>query len=159
MNGFDDDFEEIEVNKPKFNYAPLLKRGLAMAIDLFICAFIISLYLTSTVEVKDDPKVIQEMILKNAGYSQVYMYLLFFLYFILLESSKLQASLGKLILGIKVTDLEGGRLHHTQVAMRTMVKILAFSPIFIIFYLLIVNEKRQCLHDVWAKSIVILKNK
>jgi len=156
MIGFEDEFEVAEENRPKFKYSPILRRGLAMGIDFFICTFIVTIYFMTQFDFKDNPNLLQDYILQNKGYTQLIIYIAFFLYFIFLESSNLKASLGKLIFGIKVTDESGDKLHHTQVAKRTLVKSIAFSPIILIFYVLIINVKRQFLHDMWAKSIVIL---
>ena len=49
------------------------------------------------------------------------------LYFILNESGPRQATLGKSLLGLKVTDLDGNRLTVTTAAWRTVCKLAFFE--------------------------------
>jgi len=77
------------------------------------------------------------------------------LYFSLLESSHLQASLGKLVLGIKVVDQQGARLDFLYCLVRNMSKFLS-SLIFMLGYLVAtVTKNKQALHDLIAGSYVI----
>ncbi|MAJ50661.1 MAG: hypothetical protein CMB82_03470 [Flammeovirgaceae bacterium] len=77
------------------------------------------------------------------------------LYFSLLESSHLQASLGKLALGIKVVDQRGERLDFLYCLVRNMSKFLS-SLIFMLGYLMAaVTKNKQALHDLVAGSYVV----
>ena len=72
-----------------------------------------------------------------------------------LESSHLQASLGKLALGIKVVDQQGARLDFLYCLVRNMSKFLS-SLIFMLGYLMAaVTKNKQALHDLIAGSYVI----
>jgi uncharacterized RDD family membrane protein YckC len=53
------------------------------------------------------------------------------LYFALTESSAKQASLGKLALGLMVTDLNGGRLRFQQATLRFLLKIVSLFVLLI----------------------------
>ena len=76
------------------------------------------------------------------------------LYFSLLESSYLQASLGKLVFGIKVVDQQGARLDFLHCLVRNMSKFLS-SLIFMLGYLMaLVTENKQALHDLIAGSYI-----
>lgn len=107
------------------------------------------------------------------------------LYFILNESSPRQATLGKSLMGLKVTDLDGNRLKVTTAAWRTAWKLaffeighLAFlfptpmfdgpgSPSFrigfvimgalmvVYFVLTLVTSRHQSLHDLVMKTLVV----
>ena len=77
------------------------------------------------------------------------------LYFSLLESSHLQASLGKFALGIKVVDQQGARLDFLYCLVRNMSKFLS-SLIFMLGYLMAaVTKNKQALHDLIAGSYVV----
>src|SRR5579864_4132901 len=55
------------------------------------------------------------------------------LYFALLESSEYQATLGKMALGIKVTDLEGNRISFGRATGRYFAKFISAIILFIGF--------------------------
>ena len=77
------------------------------------------------------------------------------LYFALMESSKQQATLGKMALGLKVTDMEGKKISFTRATGRYFGKIIS-NMIFMIGYILAgLTEKKQALHDMIAGCLVI----
>ncbi|MEO0072905.1 MAG: RDD family protein [candidate division WOR-3 bacterium] len=80
------------------------------------------------------------------------------LYFSLMESSKLQATLGKLALGLTVTDINGNRISFARATARHFAKIISGLTIFIGFILAGFTPKRQALHDIIADCLVIKKS-
>ena len=77
------------------------------------------------------------------------------LYFALFESSKQQATLGKMALGLKVTDMEGNKISFARATGRYFGKIIS-NMIFMIGYILAgLTEKKQALHDMIAGCLVI----
>ncbi len=77
------------------------------------------------------------------------------LYFALMESSKQQATLGKMVLGLKVTDMEGNKISFARATGRYFGKILS-GMIFMIGYILAgLTDKKQALHDMIAACLVI----
>ena len=78
-----------------------------------------------------------------------------FLYFALMESSTNQATVGKMALGIKVTDLEGNRISFGRALGRTFAKILSGLIIFIGYIIAAFTEKKQALHDMIAGTLVV----
>ena len=81
------------------------------------------------------------------------------LYFALMESSKLQATLGKMMIGVVVTDLEGNRISFGRATGRYFGKVVS-SVILLIGYIMAAFTKRkQSLHDIMAKCLVIRKPK
>ena len=77
------------------------------------------------------------------------------LYFALMESSKQQATLGKMALGLKVTDMEGNKISVARATGRYFGKIIS-GMIFMIGYILAgLTEKKQALHDMIAGCLVI----
>jgi uncharacterized RDD family membrane protein YckC len=77
------------------------------------------------------------------------------LYFALMESSSRQATLGKLALGIKVTDLEGRRLSFLRATGRHCGKILSGLILGIGFIMAGLSAKKQALHDMLANTLVV----
>jgi uncharacterized RDD family membrane protein YckC len=79
------------------------------------------------------------------------------LYFALMESSSRQATLGKMALGIIVTDMNGGQLGFGKATGRYFGKIVS-SMIMCIGYLMVAfTEKKQALHDMMAGTLVVNK--
>ena len=70
------------------------------------------------------------------------------------ESSPWQATPGKMVLGLKVTDLEGRRIGFARATGRNLAKVLS-SLILCIGYLMVAfTEKKQGLHDMLAGTLV-----
>jgi uncharacterized RDD family membrane protein YckC len=79
------------------------------------------------------------------------------LYFALMESSSRQATLGKMALGIIVTDMNGGQVSFGKATGRYFGKIVS-SMIMCIGYLMVAfTEKKQGLHDMMAGTLVVNK--
>lgn len=78
------------------------------------------------------------------------------LYYALMESSSWQGTLGKKIVGIKVTDLDGNRISFGRATGRYFGKML--SGIFYIGFIMVAaTEKKQGLHDMLASCLVVKK--
>ncbi len=80
-----------------------------------------------------------------------------FLYFSLMESSKYQATVGKMALGIIVTDMEGNRLTFGRAAGRTLAKALSGLAFSVGFIIAGFTEKKQALHDIITNCLVVMK--
>ncbi len=79
------------------------------------------------------------------------------LYFALMESSKSQATLGKMAVGIKVTDLEGNRINFGKAFLRSIGKIISGMIMYIGYIMAAFTEKKQGLHDMIANTLVLKK--
>ena len=77
------------------------------------------------------------------------------LYFALLESSAWQATLGKMALGIRVTDLHGQRISLPRALGRYGVKIISFLIVFIGVLMVAWTARKQGLHDKAAATLVL----
>jgi uncharacterized RDD family membrane protein YckC len=90
-----------------------------------------------------------------------FLYILIFvgvwLYFALMESSRKQATLGKMSLGIIVTDLLGQRISFGKATGRYFGKIISSLILCIGFMMAGWTQKKQALHDIMADTLVILK--
>ena len=136
-------------------YAGFGKRFAALVIDTivmmivgFIIAFMIGLAMVAGGT--DDPEVLEAM-------GNVVSILVNWIYFATMESSPLQATLGKLALGIKVTDLEGRRAGFGRATGRYFAKIISALILMIGFIMAAFTEKRQGLHDMIAGCLVVNK--
>jgi uncharacterized RDD family membrane protein YckC len=76
-------------------------------------------------------------------------------YYVLMESSTRQATVGKMALGLKVTDLEGGRISAGTALVRYLSKILSALILFIGFIMAGFTLRKQALHDIIARTLVI----
>lgn len=78
-------------------------------------------------------------------------------YFTLMESSKYQATVGKMALGLKVTDTNGEKLDFTKALLRQLGKIISGLVMMIGYIMAGVTEKKQALHDMIAGALVVRK--
>jgi len=78
-------------------------------------------------------------------------------YFVLLETSAKQATWGKQILGIKVSDLQGNRITVGRAVGRYFAKILSGCTLGIGFLMPLFTEKKQTLHDMLAGCLALKK--
>lgn len=77
------------------------------------------------------------------------------LYFAICESSSWQATVGKLALGIRVTDLEGRRIGFGRAIGRYFAKILDILIIGIGFLMVAFTARKQGLHDMICSTLVL----
>jgi uncharacterized RDD family membrane protein YckC len=82
--------------------------------------------------------------------------LLRWLYYAYLESGEKQATWGKQVLGLYVTDLHGQRISFAHASGRFFAKIISgLIPLEIGFIMAGFTEKRQALHDMIASTLVL----
>lgn len=79
------------------------------------------------------------------------------LYYSIMEASKHQATVGKIALGLKVTDMNGGKLDIGKAALRQIGKIVSGIIIMIGYIMAGFTEKKQALHDMIAGALVVKK--
>ena len=100
-------------------------------------------------------------------------------YHVLFESSRWQATIGKRLLGLRITDLNGDRLSFYQAQWRQLAKIFS-GVIFVMFYssndvigqlakifsgvifgigflMVAFTKKKQGLHDKLVRTLVVKK--
>ena len=78
-------------------------------------------------------------------------------YFAGLQSSKMQATLGKKMLGLKVTDLNGNRISFWRSLGRYFAMSFLSGILLIGYILAAFTEKKQSLHDLIASTVVVKK--
>jgi uncharacterized RDD family membrane protein YckC len=79
------------------------------------------------------------------------------LYHTWMESSRYEATLGKMALGIVVTDLNGRRISFARANGRFFGKWISSMIMNIGFLMAAFTEKKQALHDMLASTLVVLK--
>jgi uncharacterized RDD family membrane protein YckC len=79
------------------------------------------------------------------------------LYFAIMESSVKQATLGKMALGIIVTDMNGQRISFGRATGRYFGKILSALILYVGYIMAGFTEKKQALHDIIASCLVVNK--
>lgn len=90
-------------------------------------------------------------------YSNLFTFVLGLLYKTLMESSIKQATLGKMIVGIRVADLNGDRISFGRAVGRYFAAIVSAIILFIGFMMAGWTSKKQTLHDIIAGTLVVNK--
>ncbi len=80
------------------------------------------------------------------------------LYWALLESSAWQATLGKKLLGLQVTDLAGKRISFARASGRHFGKMASLLTLGIGFVMAGFTARKQALHDLLAGCLVVKKS-
>ncbi|PTQ98009.1 putative RDD family membrane protein YckC [Mucilaginibacter yixingensis] len=78
-----------------------------------------------------------------------------FIYHVAMESSAQQATYGKQILKIKVTDMEGRRITTNRAVGRNLARVFSVCTFYLGYLYSFFNKKQQCLHDVVAGTLVV----
>jgi len=77
------------------------------------------------------------------------------LYFSLCESSSWQGTVGKKVLGLRVTDMNGHRIGFGKATGRYFGKILSGLILGVGFIMIAFSEQKQGLHDMLAGTLVV----
>jgi uncharacterized RDD family membrane protein YckC len=131
---------DYEGNSTSLRYATFGRRFLALVIDGIILGICESIF---------------ESVFGSRVLGMGATFIVGMLYSVLLESSDRQATLGKMALGLRVTDTEGRTLSVGVAALRNFVKSLNGLIFFIGCMMAIFSQRKQSLHDVVAGSLVL----
>lgn len=80
------------------------------------------------------------------------------LYYASFESSRSQATPGKVLIHAQVTDLEGSRVSYARATIRFFAKFISLVIFFIGFIMIGFTKKKQGLHDKIAGCLVLLQD-
>jgi uncharacterized RDD family membrane protein YckC len=154
-----------------FKFAAFWKRAVAFVVDAAIviplfCLLIHAVNILLALPVEYSPILERGISLKMTPYAEEHFVKIVLLYsflkltvlipyFTLLESSRLQATFGKLLLGIKVIDLSGKRISFARATGRFFAKILSGQVLLIGYWLAAFTERKQALHDLLAGTLVV----
>jgi uncharacterized RDD family membrane protein YckC len=141
--------EEIALARPYAGFwkrfAAFLIDNLVIAVPLFIVAFIVGFFEGlggGTGKVAE-------------GIANLLGFLGSWVYFALMESSAKQATLGKMALGIMVTDLDGNRISFGRATGRYFAKIVSGVILLIGYFMAGWTQRKQGLHDMMAGTLVV----
>jgi uncharacterized RDD family membrane protein YckC len=135
-------------------YANIWARAGAAAIDLMLLVAAVLVVFRPELPTTGN---IEEMAKLNPAMTPAFMAVAW-LYFGLMEGSALQASLGKLAFGLKVTDLDGNRLLPGRALVRGLLKVVLMEiTAFLSFLPAAFTSRRQALHDMVAGSTVLVR--
>lgn len=129
-------------------YASFFKRTLAILIDGTIISLISIPVLMFTLKASGPGR----------DFSFIYVWILIiitWLYYGLMESSNRQASLGKILMSIKVTDRQGNKLSFGQASKRFFARILSALPYGLGFLWALWGKDKQTFHDKIAQTYVV----
>ena len=150
------------------SYAGFWKRFVAYVIDsilLGIVGFVVLLPFLGLVGIgaltaHDEPEAAAGVIIAALGaYLMVLgaMAVVGWLYYALMESSGTQGTLGKMALGIKVTDMQGNKISFARASGRYFGKILSSLILNIGYIIAGFTQQKQALHDIIAGCLVVNK--
>lgn len=145
------------------DYAGFIKRLAAYVIDTFIMyipylliSYIFMGNIFDTASTADAMISEDGMIDLSGMYKTMGLYfIVFFGYFAYFESSEKQATFGKQILKIKVTNIHGERISFMQALGRNLAKMISSLILFVGFIMAAFTGKKQGLHDMMASTLVL----
>lgn len=126
----------------QFQYAGFWMRFKAMMLDLIVLG-------------------LPFLILRVAGIKsgsipgQLLAILIVWMYYAISESSPWQATFGKRMFGLKVTDTRGGRISFSQATGRWWARQISALTLGIGYLMCIWTKRHQTLHDKMSKCIVV----
>ena len=133
-------YNKTDSNKEtRMDNAGFWKRAVAIVIDSFFIGGMLS-----------DP----ETLTKVSNFGLLINVVLVWLYFAIQESGEGQATPGKRLMGIYVTDKEGRRISFAQATIRYFSKYLS-SILMIGFIMAAFTKNKQGLHDLIADTLVL----
>lgn len=130
-------------------YAGFWRRCAAILVDmaliLIVDVALIAALTVASPKAHDGAQATVTLIMMVAGW----------LYFALFESSKLQGTPGKLVLRIRVTDLQGSRIGFWHSTGRNVARILSGIPLYTGYIAAGISRRRQAFHDMVANTLVV----
>ncbi len=141
-------------------YAGFWRRSAAMGIDGFLLGFIqaiVNIIMIASIGAAGEGN--EGAAIGIVGVVSLLTFVGMWLYFALMESSAKQATLGKMLVGIVVTDTNGNRVSFGKASGRFFGKIVSSIILMIGYLMAAFTERKQALHDIMAGCLVIRKPK
>jgi uncharacterized RDD family membrane protein YckC len=146
--------EQERLDEPR--YAGFFRRTVAYAIDC-VLAIVLVCGVAAIVIIGFYRKYYDTDVKTDIKYlTYLFSCLSFWIYYAGFESSRLQATLGKLAVGIKVTDLSGRRISFERATGRMLAHILSGVTFYVGYVMAAFTRKRQTLHDIIAGTLVLV---
>ena len=157
-------------------FAPFWRRALAMLIDVILLAPVFLFLnirflppsredLGATQQLASDQltyterQVVQTKLMNRAGQLIALVFFVSGIYYCLTEGSALQGTIGKRLLRLRVTDMEGKRIGPGRALARYLARILSLMLWLVGFVMAAFTAKHQSLHDILTETLVLAVNK
>ncbi|RAU82347.1 RDD family protein [Pontibacter arcticus] len=130
-------------------YAQIWARFIAMLLDSILMALVtlvIMLLLGMKMPNMDDPETRLQLNLTSM--------VLGWVYYSFMESSTYQATFGKQVMGLFVTDMQGQRLSFGKASARYFGRLLSGLTFLVGYLVAFFTAKKQSLHDLLAGTLV-----
>ena len=156
--------KEMNTNtsKPQIKYGGFWVRVLAYMIDSFVMGLPLSIVygvmsvIVTTVGTQNEELLVPLFLVSYITYMFLAV-IVSLLYFGLMESSKNQATLGKMARGLKVVDYKGQRISFKRAVARDLSKYVSIMTMYVGYFMIGFTDKKQGLHDMIAKTYVVKK--
>jgi uncharacterized RDD family membrane protein YckC len=142
------------MEKKNMDYAGFWRRFAAYTIDVVITGYFLNSFYYFMINQAQFGHMEMSRTLTNVLFSPVAI-VISWCYFAGMESSPMQATLGKRLLGLYVTDMEGNRLSFGQATGRYFGKMISGFMLTVGYWLAGFTEKKQALHDIIANCLVL----
>lgn len=142
-------------------YAPFWKRAVAALLDLLVIAsirqvsVILSVFIMYSITTVNNYKRVYELLWIFDMARGVLVLLVLWSYFAIMESSKFQATFGKMAVGLRVVDREGKKITFRRATARFWSKSLSAITVLIGWFIAGFTKKKQALHDLVAGTCLI----
>jgi uncharacterized RDD family membrane protein YckC len=148
--------------KPPTAYAGFWLRAIAYVIDIFLLAFVSGIFILGPLMQRAGISPQNPWAMFTSDSRQVLainllMLMVQWCYWALLESSAWQATVGKKLLGLYVTDMAGNRITFARASGRYFAMIISTLTIGIGYLMAGFTPKKQALHDMIAECLVLKK--
>ncbi len=152
---FEQSIEKIPIKEDA--YAPMWRRGVAFLVDLFaivvaeiLLGNIISVAIVAPKVASDSPDIGANLWIVR------YVLIVFpWAYFTVFEGSSLQATPGKLLTKIIITDTSGYQPGFARAALRGLVKYASWYVFLLGYITAPFTKRKQALHDMAARTVVV----
>ena len=141
-------------------YAGFWRRSAALGIDAILLGIVQTVFTIAFVGSMTAVDPSDEAAGAVAGITiSLVMLVISWLYFAIMESSKPQATLGKMLIGIVVTDANGQPIGFGRASGRYFGKMVSGIILGIGYIMAAFTERKQALHDIMAGCLVVRKPK
>ena len=146
-------------------YSPVWRRAVALVIDLFayVPLFTAAIFGSDSLlrlelhglEAHSSILELREWDLRSTLIMVLIKLVIAVAYFAGFESSALQATPGKLLLGLRVADVSGRRISFARAGVRLLGKVLSGACAGAGYLMAALTKRRQALHDLIASTVVL----